>query len=448
MRLFSRIFLVFILTFVSGVSQAQDVPYTSQGYVAALGGALGIVERETCDEDFLDVMEARAWEEAQREITQNANIIRRPDSVLSMTCFGDWLDHLADYSDSNFPGDPNATGNLDGVWLDLALFTRYETLLEASDLAIGGGGDPYLARGLYLYATLEILVLDQLVDDVTELGKIADDVSLLNCEKDYYITDNFHDLMIGGRARAETDAPTQTALGAYFDEHVRESANYNGCALMNQVWMRSKCYDFATESDLDVHRVDAVLPNGTPVGTGTMNGAQEHDAFYQLSTYEGYAGAGNDYRKIRETRNTTVALGDSVIFGTQCPIPDENGYYDNITGGDTGDIVTYLGCAVIEHGLNFPTNWESFFGLLGLDDNPYWDTAFDDANPLPGTDGAVDPYIHYLELRDPATCAPPIRVGYIVTAENGDTYIDAVCPTPGCWFNPPSDTTSEGTCSN
>ncbi|MGH1403090.1 MAG: hypothetical protein ACRBDL_02495 [Alphaproteobacteria bacterium] len=434
---------------MSNASQAQDVPYTSQGYVASLAGGLGVEVRETCDEEFLDVMEARAWEEAQREITQNANIIRRPDSVLSMSCFGDWLDHLADYSDSNFPGDPDATGNLSGVWLDLALYTRYETLLEASDIALGGGGDPYLARGLYLYATLEILVLDQLVDDVTEAGKaFDDDTSLANCEKDYYLVDNFHDLMIGGRARTEPDAPAQGALNAYFDEHVRESANYNGCGLMNQVWMRSKCYDFATESNLDVHRVDAVLPDGTAVGTGTMNGAQEHDAFYQLSEYESYAAAGNDYRKIRGLENTTVLLGDSTIWGTQCPVPDDNGYYDHITSGDTGDIVTYLGCAVIEHGLSFPTNWESFFGLLGLDDNPYWDTAHDDANPAPGTDGAIDSYVHYLELRDTTTCAGPIRIGYLVTDEDGDTYIDAVCPTPGCWFNPPDNTTDEGTCSN
>lgn len=40
-----------------------------------------------CDPEYMDALEARAWLEAQREITQNQNLILKPDSVLEYTCF-------------------------------------------------------------------------------------------------------------------------------------------------------------------------------------------------------------------------------------------------------------------------------------------------------------------------------------------------------------------------
>jgi len=42
----------------------------------------------------MDALEARAWMEAQREISQNKNLIFRPDSVLSYTCFDRFVDAL------------------------------------------------------------------------------------------------------------------------------------------------------------------------------------------------------------------------------------------------------------------------------------------------------------------------------------------------------------------
>lgn len=40
-----------------------------------------------CDPEYMDALEARAWMEAQREISQNKSIIYRPDSVMAYTCF-------------------------------------------------------------------------------------------------------------------------------------------------------------------------------------------------------------------------------------------------------------------------------------------------------------------------------------------------------------------------
>lgn len=55
-----------------------------------------------CDPDYYDSLEARAWLEAQREITQNQNLIVKPDSVLEYTCFDGHLAELGDHADEMF----------------------------------------------------------------------------------------------------------------------------------------------------------------------------------------------------------------------------------------------------------------------------------------------------------------------------------------------------------
>ncbi|MCB1531528.1 MAG: hypothetical protein KDJ35_01535 [Alphaproteobacteria bacterium] len=48
-----------------------------------------------CDQEYYKSMKSRAWLEAQREITQNQNLIFKPDSVLEYTCFSGQLAQLA-----------------------------------------------------------------------------------------------------------------------------------------------------------------------------------------------------------------------------------------------------------------------------------------------------------------------------------------------------------------
>ena len=54
-----------------------------------------------CDPQYMDALEARAWLEAEREISQNKNLIYKPDSVLEYTCFAGFLNEAA----SNFATD-------------------------------------------------------------------------------------------------------------------------------------------------------------------------------------------------------------------------------------------------------------------------------------------------------------------------------------------------------
>ncbi len=50
---------------------------------------------DSCDPQYYESLESRAWMEAQREITQNQNLIFKADSVLEYTCFDRSLNYIA-----------------------------------------------------------------------------------------------------------------------------------------------------------------------------------------------------------------------------------------------------------------------------------------------------------------------------------------------------------------
>ena len=49
---------------------------------------------DACDPEYYESLKSRAWLEAQREITQNQNLIFKADSVLQYTCFDQFLGTL------------------------------------------------------------------------------------------------------------------------------------------------------------------------------------------------------------------------------------------------------------------------------------------------------------------------------------------------------------------
>ena len=81
--------------------------------------------KSPCDPQYYESLEARAWLEAQREISQNQNLITKPDSVLEYTCFAKHLDVLTQQAPNMFsettrwgstPGDmENSLDNLVGA---------------------------------------------------------------------------------------------------------------------------------------------------------------------------------------------------------------------------------------------------------------------------------------------------------------------------------------------
>lgn len=94
------------------------------------GGALSTAPT-SCDPEYMDALEARAYMEAQREISQNKNLIFKPDSVLEYSCFGQFLNNLAGdarlFSEQGCCG----TGGLGLTSLDLALQNAVGTAMVA-----------------------------------------------------------------------------------------------------------------------------------------------------------------------------------------------------------------------------------------------------------------------------------------------------------------------------
>lgn len=131
--------------------------------------------------------------EAQREITQNQNLIFKPDSVLHYTCFDKHLNLLAKYSATMFSGSPR--------WGNLGTATNMTASLNN---LLGVALNTYLAADL----------------SKVELG-------------------NFNHSYLGGRLSGQYNAPIGIAPGDY------------ECNVMNAVWQQAKCMDFMSDSEHD-----------------------------------------------------------------------------------------------------------------------------------------------------------------------------------------------------
>jgi hypothetical protein len=399
---------IFVTLAWACASYAQGVPVTSEGAIPGLAAAV----RDTCDPAIEEVIRHQAWEAAQLEITQNANIYARPDSVLSLSCFDSWLNHQATYAANNFPVDPDESeGGVGGVFTDIMVVLPDDIITSV---------DPNLTVGYVQYGILEILVLDQL-ENVHSISGIAADAtgfSFCGGSKDYYIADAFPDLMIGDRAKNQAAVPAYSPILSTLDNSVSDSSAYN-CDMMARVWQRTKCYDFATEE------------KEFYAGAGGYSGPNNHDGFYTYEDYVATANAGKDYRTEPE----------------MCDPPDNR--IVKIPNAAN------LACWDQIHGVAGMPGWSNFipgFAWIGgtsfTGGGKSWNDINDAANPLAGTAGGGDVYNHYLELVSGDTaisCAPPIRTGNIVMRTNRQ-YYDAVCPNPGCFFVAPNTLAGIGSC--
>ena len=143
---------------------------------------------DTCDADIMLAMETRAWLEAQREITQNQNLIAKPDSVMEYTCFDSFLDVLALEAANMFSENTS-------VWTggSVALITNTD--------------------------------MDNALSE------------LVGASMNEYITTNFGHSFLGGRGSNDY-TPSATISGAAYT-----------CDRMNVVWQNAKCLNFATRPE-------------------------------------------------------------------------------------------------------------------------------------------------------------------------------------------------------
>lgn len=467
---FSKLFFIgFFTLFPLMIIQAEssyaaDVPITIEDdlddypivgpLVGSVFSAIGAEERNTCDMEFMEVLKNKAWMEGQREISQNQNLISRPDSVLTLSCFNKHLDQLAGYAHSNFPSRPRASeGGLGNFFNDL--IQDVDDAAASSDPFFYGiavpsglftGGFSIGGNGFLMYAVLEVLVLDQLVNGVSASMPVYDALSVGGAAcallgKQQYIDENFPEMALGGRAVDMSHVPYTTSpvpdpypissYGNLRSDFANTSdvnkSSYGNCAFMNQVWERAKCYNFATESFL--FEQVAISPPPPP------HVRHHHDGFYTLEEY-----------KDRSIGATQHAL-DVRTRAQVCDIPST----DNLPSFPS---LTEIACYIFAHGfpstmtigdfINFLTlfvfdeplpTWEH--AMLGNGSNP---GAYPPPNATPATsNGGVDEYNLFMNLVDPANCSAilPMETGLIVRNSQGVNYFDAVCPAPGCFYDPP-----------
>jgi hypothetical protein len=152
---------------------------------AAAGG--GSAPTTPCDPEYMDALEARAWLEAQREISQNQNLIVKPDSVLEYTCFDRFLSVLAEQASQMF-SETTRWGNIPGLD-ERSMDTALQSLIFAG------------LRG--------------------------------------YIEQNFGHTYLGGRSANDYTMPGSLSGGNYT------------CDQMKTVWNDAKCLNFFDEPTYD-----------------------------------------------------------------------------------------------------------------------------------------------------------------------------------------------------
>ncbi|NCT41436.1 MAG: hypothetical protein GW778_07240 [Alphaproteobacteria bacterium] len=144
--------------------------------------------------DYYKSLEARAWLEAQREITQNQNLIYKPDSVLEYTCFDNHLRGLAEHAKDMFSETQR--------W-------------SPAPIPVG-----------HMKTSLEALISNALVS---------------------YDNANFNASLLGGRLTASGgwggSAPSEASGDAYAFESSIGSGAY-ACDIMQAVWQKAKCLNF------------------------------------------------------------------------------------------------------------------------------------------------------------------------------------------------------------
>jgi hypothetical protein len=176
-----------------------------------LGLAAGVASASSapttpCDPQYMDALEARAYMEAQREVSQNQNYILKPDSVLEYTCFDKFLEHFSE--DTNWGSTCDAYPFSDSC--------RWGAVFMQPAYSIWGSVDRVVTRALQAYLT----------------GQFS------------YNTRNY----LYGRATNQyppSDIATEVgAPGAPTDKTY-------ACTEMEAVWMQAHCYNFAQEPDHD-----------------------------------------------------------------------------------------------------------------------------------------------------------------------------------------------------
>jgi hypothetical protein len=117
--------------------------------------ALAGIAASPCDPQYYESLKSRAWLEAQREITQNQNLIFKPDSVMEYTCFDKFMDILAEEAENMFSENDRWGTILSTNSMDNALQALVGTALN-SYITANFNGNFLNTRSAYNYTPSNI----------------------------------------------------------------------------------------------------------------------------------------------------------------------------------------------------------------------------------------------------------------------------------------------------
>ncbi len=170
------------------------LPFVLAGTLPLYGHAAD-APQTPCDPQIMQAMEGRAWLEAQREITQNENLIVKPDSVLEYSCFIGFLNSAA----QNWAG----TGGTDRQFSETQVWQTIGFTQTTTD------------------------------DSLTNV--VASALST-------YIDGNFPHKFLGGRLTIPAEKSDTTGHTSGLDKVV--GGKYAPCDKMARVWEQAKCQNF------------------------------------------------------------------------------------------------------------------------------------------------------------------------------------------------------------
>lgn len=179
-----------------------------------------VIAPQPCDSGYWEVLEARGWQEAEREIMMNQNLIFKPDSVMEYTCFDRLLAHTALNAGQIF----SHTGYFGTPIID-----------PASSIGLTA------SMGRAVYDALKV-----------------------------YISGNFGHTYLGGRADLMSSNPADTGMNL---SGTLYSGSYGTCNMMAGIWKTSKCANFIDNSNFE--NTDGFYPLKTLLafnGSNTITG--------------------------------------------------------------------------------------------------------------------------------------------------------------------------------
>lgn len=342
-------------------------------------------DSKTCDGDVMNQIHARAFMEAQRENIVNQLSIRKPDSILSYTCYDQYLAVAAKNA-------PPIFSEAEDKWKDI--YPNWDWMRVG--MSVQGKPDNYYR----IERVLKVKMGDG--DIIPLINGIALGPATNSTQK------NFSHDFLGGSQKDMVyplASDMDEALGKTTGNAPRRAMN---CLQMQAVWQAAKCQNFA-END--------------PGSTTPKFFYSLEDLVYDPENDPPQTSADKDPRKLGSAACTTVISG--VLAGATTGIPKP----------------------IMDVYQNKAPEYKKF--ETGKETPPYPFVLVDGIRHLKkgNIDDYFDPKLQPFDGE--SACAPPIPTGVQITIRTGnitdsgdysaffDTATDYVCPNPECRVESP-----------